>query len=316
MPVIRGEHNTRSRGGTELLIEELERHVDPDLLSRVRIYPSRTAEAIDPATVNLYWLHDIPGDPGSEHLMNGGWRRFDRLVFVSNWQMQQYISAYGIPWHKCTVVLNAIETMDLPCRKPDDRVRLIYHTTPHRGLAILVPVFIALCEQHDGLELDVFSSLKIYGWDEADRQFEPLYEQCRRHPCIRYHGSVDYRVVRECLGEAHIFAYPNIHKETSCRALMEAMTSGCLAVHPNYGALYETAAGLTWMYPWHESPQSHADIFYMNMMHAIAAVRSHAVASNLALQKTYADSCYSWSMRRQHWNALLASVLRERGVLH
>jgi hypothetical protein len=42
-------------------------------------------------------------------------------------------------------------------RKSKERIKLIYHTTPHRGLQILVPVFEKLCEWHDDIELDVFS---------------------------------------------------------------------------------------------------------------------------------------------------------------
>lgn len=309
MPIIRNEYNENSKGGTELLIKELEENVNPDLLSQVNIYPSRIRGDIDNSKPTIYWLHDLPEDPESAHLLNGGWEKFDKLVFVTNWQMQKYIDFFNIPWSKCAVMQNAITRSPQDIKKNGDTIKLIYHTTPHRGLNILIPVFKKLTEKYDNIELDVYSSLKIYGWEDRDKQFEFLYDQCREHPKINYHGSQPYEVVRKAVDSAHIFAYPNIWQETSCRCLMEAMSAGCMSVHPNFGALSETAAGWTWMYQWNENLQEHASVFYSNLVHAIENYNQEAVQSKLYSQKSYADVFYSWNMRSIQWNGMLESVI-------
>ena len=315
MPIVKNEYNARSRGGTELSISEFERHVDADLLSKVNIYPSRIREEIDTSKANIYWVHDLPGDPEMDHLKNGGWNKFDKIVFVSNWQLHKFIDFYGMPWYKCAVLPNAIEPSETKLEKDLDTIKLIYHTTPHRGLNILIPVFKKLAENFDNIELDVFSSLKVYGWDDRDKQFEPLYDECRNHPKIRYHAGADYSTVREAVDKAHIFSYPNTWQETGCRALMEAMSAGCLCVHPNYGALYETAAGWSWMYQWNESVQDHANAFYANLAHAIQNLREEGIQSKLHSQKSYADVFYSWKMRGIQWSGLIESVLRDKRII-
>ena len=86
----------------------------------------------------------------------------------------------------------------------NEEIRLIYTSTPQRGLTILVPVFIELAKKYPNIHLDVFSSFKIYGWDEADKQFEPLYDMCRNHPQITYHGFAPNDVVRDHVSRANI----------------------------------------------------------------------------------------------------------------
>jgi hypothetical protein len=56
--------------------------------------------------------------------------------------------------------------------------------------------------------------------------------------------------------------YPNIWKETSCIALIEAIRSGLLCIHPNFGALPETAANATIMYNYTEDTADHANLAY------------------------------------------------------
>ena len=102
------ELSKNAKGGTELMLEALHKNIPSDILQHFQIIPSRVRE-VDDSKIKIYWLHDLPGDPESEHLKAGGWNRFDKLVFVSNWQMQAYQKYYGLPWYKCVVLHNAIE---------------------------------------------------------------------------------------------------------------------------------------------------------------------------------------------------------------
>src|SRR6185436_14024378 len=149
--------------------------------------------------------------------------------------------------HDAIVLYNAIEPIPL-VEKPPDTINFVYHTTPHRGLEILVPVFENIVREFPNVHLDVFSSFAAYGWNERDKPYEPLFAKIAEHPNMTYHGYQPNDVVREYLQRAHYFAYPNTWLETSCIALMEAMSAGCVCLHPNAGALPETSGGLTRMY--------------------------------------------------------------------
>lgn len=308
MPIdYRTEMTKDAMGGTELMAMNLEKRLEPELLEKFQIISSRV-ENIDDSKKKVLWLHDLPGDPASDHLKNGGYNRFDKLVFVSNWQMQGYIEYYGIPWYKCAVIQNAIDPIESH-EKTKDKIRLIYHTTPHRGLNILYSVFDKLCEVHEDIELDVYSSFKIYGWEQRDEPYKPLFEACENHPKINYHGSVSNERVREALKESHIFAYPSIWKETSCIALIEAMSAGLMCVHPNYAALPETASNWTWMYQYQDSERDHAQVFYGMLDGAIRSIKSGESENRLYNQKQYIDMFYNWELRATQWKYLLASMV-------
>jgi glycosyltransferase involved in cell wall biosynthesis len=303
--------NKNARGGTELMAVALSQRLSPELLARFQIIPSRL-RGIDPHRIPIYWLHDLPEGQESRHLANGGWKRFELLVYVSNWQAQLYQRHFAIPWDHGQVLLNAIEPIAASARTRNGPLKIIYHSTPHRGLELLVPVFEALSRQHCNVELHVFSSFQLYGMPQDDQPYADLFARCRTHPRITYHGTQPNDVVRAALADAHLFAYPSIWPETSCLCLMEAMSAGCLCVHSNFGALYETAANWTWMYPYQDNPERHMQALLANLAAAVESYWSPAVQSQLAAQKVYADRFFSWSARVPQWHGLLNAIQARR----
>lgn len=304
--LIRNETNKNAMGGTELMAHAMVENIQSDLFEGKQIIHSRVREII-PDMKHILVLHDLPNDPESQALKDR-WDEFDRVVCVSNWQLQMYNAVLQLPYSKSVVVKNAINPLKrTPLRKKKDKIRLIYHTTPHRGLNILYAVFDRLCRDYpDQLELDVYSSFKIYGWGERDDQYSDLFAALKAHPNINYHGSVSNKDVRAAISTADIFAYPSIWPETSCISLIEAMSAGLLCVHPNYAALPETSANWTMMYQWHEDVSQHANIFYECMHQAIKVVKERSVDTQP--QSMYTNVFYDWKNRTRTWEELLVSV--------
>jgi UDP-glucose:(glucosyl)LPS alpha-1,2-glucosyltransferase len=311
--IVWNEGSGGSFGGTEVMGRELERRLPADLLDRFQIHLSRFTRA-DLGKIQILWCHLHPSAPECAYLAGGGWRIFHRIVFVSNWQAQAFIHHFGIPWSRCLVLHNAIEPLAVGDDRfdpvPADRpIRLIYTPVPDRGLTILHVVFDKICAERDDVELDVFSTFKLYGWQ--DQGYEKLFAALRQNPRVNYHGAVvPYQQLRNALTSSHIFAYPSIHLENSCICLMEAMSAGLACVHPNYGALYETAANCTAMYQWQDEPATHAAVFYETLMTTINALRDRdkTLLSKLAAQKAYADQHYNWDLRAAQWKALLQNI--------
>jgi UDP-glucose:(glucosyl)LPS alpha-1,2-glucosyltransferase len=304
--------NENARGGTEILCRALAQRLDPDVLRHFQIIPARV-RGFDSTRIPIYWLHDVPEGRESQHLLEGGWNKFQRIVYVSNWQAQRYQRHFDIPWAKGVVLLNAIDP--IPVRtKARNTIRIIHHSTPDRGLAILVPVFEQLCRRYSNIELHVYSSFKLYGVEQYDAEYESLFQRCRQHPKMHYHGTQPNDVVRKALAESHIFAYPCIWPETSCLCLMEAMSAACLCVHSNFGALYETAASWTWMYQFQDDFVAHAQLLEATLAKAIDALWLDPVQARLATQKAYADEFYAWTPRVQQWDRFLRGVALERDI--
>jgi UDP-glucose:(glucosyl)LPS alpha-1,2-glucosyltransferase len=302
-----------SSGGTEQMGRRLERSLPAELLEEFQIHLSHR-EPVIPGKIQVLWCHLPWTDPGVEHLADGGWRDFSRIVFCSDWQAQGTMSHFGIPAARCVVLPNGIEPLRVAAGRfepvPADRpIRLIYTPVPMRGLLLLYHVFKQIAEDRDDVELDVFSSYRLYGW--PDGQWEQLFDQLRKLPRVTCHGFVPNEQLRAALVQADVFAYPAVLLETSCLALVEAMSAGLACVHPNLGGLSETGGWMTLMYEFDPDPVSHARVFYQHLTRVIDALRAGdaGLRARLAAQKSYADARYDWGTRVTEWEVLLQSLL-------
>jgi glycosyltransferase involved in cell wall biosynthesis len=298
-----------ANGGTEMMRKELFSRVDEELLDKFQIICSRV-RWIDPKKPTILWLHDTWDDPESQHLSDAERiKRFDRLVFVSNYQMNTYNMAHGVPYQSSIVLQNAIEP--IPAKeKKTDQVRLIYHTTPHRGLNIVVSAVRELAKQHgDYIHLDVFSSFEAYGWKDRDKEFEELFQAIKDHPQMTYHGYQPNETVRAALQDAHVFTYPSVWPETSCIAAIEAMSAECEVVCPNFAALPETTANFAAMYQYSEDITNHANVFANVLNNTITNRFSDNTLRKLKFQKTYIDNFYNWDLRAAQWTGFLQGLL-------
>lgn len=307
------EISEKANGGTELAKRKLASILPESLLENFQIICSRPRE-LDESKIRVLWCHDLPEDPESSNFRDPAWRdKFHKFVFVSHWQYHRYNLFHGLPLDDKSIVIDhGITPAPLECmKKPDDgKIHLAYTSTPQRGLEILVPVFERLVETNPDIHLHVYSSFKIYGWDDADKSYEELYEKIRNHPNMTYHGFTPNDQLRDELNKYHIFAYPSIWTETSCIAMLEAMSAGLVCVHSNLGALPETSGGLNVMYNVNmEDKQKHAMIFAANLEAAIHFVRDKKHEEPIAFNKMYVDNKNNINFIRNKWESVLKSLL-------
>lgn len=295
-----------SNGGSETMYRTLLSKLPPEYTDKFHFISSRV-RVLHPTKKNILILNDTWDDPESQHLKSPESRaRFRHLAFVSQYQFQTFHLAHGVSYMESSIMRNAIEPIPSHVKPdPTNGIRLIYHTTPHRGLELLVPTFLALLPHHPNLHLDVYSSFSLYGWKHRDAPYEQLFEQCRNHPNITYHGAVPNQVIREALTRAHIFAYPSIWPESSCIAAIEAMSAGCALVAPDYAALPETIGPYGYLYRWSENINEHVNRFAGLLNSVITAWQQPFIQENLKAQKAYTDNHYNWPLRIQEWKNLL-----------
>jgi len=296
-----------SKGGTEQMYEGLMARLPPHLKEKFNIICSRVRE-VDTTKRNILWLHDTWDDPESQHLKSpNSLKRFEKLVFVSNYQQATYNMGLDVPYGKGVVLQNAIVPIEQH-QKPEGTINLIYHTTPHRGLELLVPTAEFLSDKGLNFHLDVYSSFNIYGWPARDEPYKELFERCKNHPKITYHGYQPNSVIREALKKAHVYTYPSIWPETSGISVIEAMSAGCNVVCPNLAALPETCANFAVMYPWTEDHSKHANRFAGLLAMIINEYREPNNLARLEFQKAYFNNFYNWDLRVAQWVDLLESL--------
>jgi glycosyltransferase involved in cell wall biosynthesis len=313
------EFSKKSLGGTEIIKYGLQDRLPRELLNKFQIVCDRI-DNLDKNKIRLFWVHLSPIQTEEmlkwmkvdnyNPLSNGGWKKFHKIIFISYLQMEEWVKHYNIPYSHCVVIKYALEPIELQ-EKPKDKIVLVHHSNPQRGLPILVNVFEKLAEEYPNIELKVHSSWKIYGlnnWEE-DYKNSDLYQRLEKHPKIHNIGYLPNEELKKSLASSHIFAYPSIWKETFCLSLLEAMSAGLLCVHSSLGALPETASNWTMMYPFDEDKKVHEERFYHELKKAIETVNNKERQEHLKKQKEYVDYLFNWERRTQEWVEFLKSML-------
>ena len=307
-----------AKGGTEVMVEGLLKHIDNNLLSNFDIVVSYPPSNFRKGkNKSILWLHDLPNDPYLYNYLKDSRNQnnFDFFVFVSIWQKEMFRIYFDLPHEKCVVLKNCIEPRETNFNKWNQnvisgKIKLIYDSTPQRGLNILFEVFKELYKEYGNkIELNVFSSFDLYGENHKHRNepFLELFEELKNTKGINYFGSVDHEMILSELVEQHIWCLPSIWEETSCISLLEALSAGCLCVHSNLAALPETSSNYSMMYKYTTDLNKHASSLYETLRGAIesVSVNSEAVKNHTMFQKSYIDSFYGWEMRTMEWNNFL-----------
>lgn len=293
-------------GGSEIMLNALNQRVDtssinlmlstchPSLLSNTK--PNVLWEQLSYDQENVALLQDV-------NYVN----QLDAIVFVSHWQHEQFRKRFPLDSTPCYVIPNAVEPFEYT-RKPD-RIKLIYTSTPWRGLSILVECLKILDRDVD---VEIYSGTSIYGSDfhNANKhQYQDLYKEIENLGINRVEYAPNCEI-RKAVNRSHILAYPSIFEETSCIAAIEALSAGAKVVTTNFGALYETCG------PW-------AD--YVPLSHNFVQEYTDALRRNIDryfldeeerfYQREHYKRFWSWDRRIQQWTKLIDDIylkLRKR----
>jgi glycosyltransferase involved in cell wall biosynthesis len=306
------------RGGTELQVELLYKHVDNTLLDKVQITTSVPEKIpLHPTKPNILWQQNSYDQPNLAPWFKDkdNHKKYDWYVFNSHWCYEKFRMMFDIPTSKCLVIKNAIDKIE--SRKLDytkgDPVKLIYTSTPWRGLNVLLAAMQLL--NNKNVHLDVYSSTQVYGdqfKEVNDDKFKELYNQAKSLKNVSYIGYKPNEFIKDNLKNYHMFIYPNIWEETSCIAAIEAMAAGLYCVTTDYGALFETGAEFITYVPFEKD--------YIRLAHTIASVIDVAadrlgddgVKDHLKMQIEYTNKFYSWDLRKSIWNRFLQGVINAR----
>ena len=195
------------------------------------------------ADVKIYWVQDAHDQPFVQGLRDRETaERIDRIFTISEWQTRMFLSEFGLERSKFYVTRNGFlpELFDGAgvTRNPH---RLVYTSTPFRGLDILLDVFPEIRRAVPDAELILFTSMAVYGIgeEEDEAQYGDLYKRARQ-PGVTLRGSVPQETLARELRECALMAYPNHFAETSCIAAIEAQAAGTPVVTTHLGALPET----------------------------------------------------------------------------
>lgn len=120
-----------------------------------------------------------------------------------------------------------------------DPYRLIYASTPFRGLERIPELFGRIKEAEPRASIAIASSMGTYGTPEKDKEYEQLFDELRSIDGVELFGSLNQKQLYKEFARASIFFYPCIWPETYCMAMDEAIAHDCRLYVPDIGALPE-----------------------------------------------------------------------------
>ena len=266
------------------------------------ILNSTSHDLIERDKINVLWVHHFVNQKEIQNLGSKDYvDKLDWIVFNSNWNFEKYVYQFKIPESKSIVIRNAIEKIDFE-KKPKDKISLIYHTTPWRGLVHLLKVFKNL--NLENVELNVCSSTIIYGKkfdDQLGKKYENIFNECKNTKNVNYFGFLENKKIIELLKNMHIFSHPSIWPETSCISAIEAMASGCEVVTTNLGALYETCSPFATFVGFDRNFDNLEKKYSKTLLKSIKNYWSNENQNKLKLQSEVINATYSWDVRSVEW---------------
>ena len=299
-----------SYGGSENQLRLLFKNVDDEYFKDVNLILNSTdPKLLEKNKINILWMHHYVNQKETENLKNKEYiNKLNYIVFNSNWNFENFKIQYKIPENKSIVLKNAINKIDFK-NKTKDKISLIYHTTPWRGLELLLKVFKKINKEN--VELDVCSSTIIYGkkfHNSYEKKFQKLFDDCKNTKNVNFHGYKGNSSILEMLKEVHIFSYPSIWTETSCISAIEAMAAGCEVVTTNLGALKETCEPFAKFVNF-EKNLHNLELNYLNsLIDSINNFWSEDNQQKLKKQKEKINQIYSWETRKVEWIDFLKKI--------
>ena len=301
---------SESFGGSENQLRLLFKYVPDENFKEVNLILNNTnLDLIEKGRINILWMQHFVNQKEAANLGSKEFvDKLDYIVFNSNWNFEKFQYQFKIPEHKSIVIKNAIENIEYK-EKPKDKINLIYHTTPWRGLAILLKIFKNLNLKN--VELNVCSSTLIYGKKFNDmylHKYQNIFDECSKMKNVNYHGYMKNNKLINFLKEMHIYSFPSIWPETSCISAIESMAAGCQIVTTNLGALYETCAPFGTLISFDKNLENLEKKYKKTLIESIENYWSKENQTKLKLQRETINLTYSWNTRAKEWIDFLKLV--------
>jgi len=283
----------------------------PDVLVGVRFWQLIGQARLAP--VQIFWTGDAFDQPFLEQLADRqAAAEIDFFMLQSDWQAETFQAHHHVPaWQIARTRLGAAasssETPIRPAAGATRARRLAYASTPFRGLDVLLDVFPRIRAACPDAELDVFSSMRVYGVSEAEdqKQFGALYEKANQ-PGVNLIGSLPQLDLARRLQEARLLAYPNHYAETFCIAAVEAQAAGCGVITSRLGALPETVGDAGVCIPGDPQSASYRQAFVEACVGLLTDDARWTAMSERALARA---SDYTWSVIAEEWDTFCRAAL-------
>lgn len=299
-----------ARGGTEILRDGLIKHTKFSEYDINLLLATPDPNKIRYTKKNILWQHLNYSDESLAPMRDPSFMKaIDATVYVSHWQMEKFRYLFQIPLENAHVIRNAIDPIEFIEKPRNGKIKLIYTSTPFRGLSILLDVMEMI--DRDDIELDVYSSTSVYGSGYEAHYYgvyDDLFNRAREAKNVNYMGYAPNEDIHKALQSAHILAYPSVFEETACLSMIEAGAAGCNLVTTDIGALPETGSMFAKMMTIKPSEKQIAKSYAELLNNAIDDYWLPSNQNLIRQQSDFYNQFYSWEVRAPEWNRLFEMI--------
>lgn len=271
----------------------------------------------EPIRTNLMclWTGDSYDQPHIQPLLQPDVAdQVDAVITVSHWQSDSYRKYFGLPENKFFSSRNGFHEpffSDDPGKPRPNR--LVYTSTPFRGLDVLLDLFPEIRNAVPDAELHIYSSMAVYGVskEEDEKLYGALYRKAEQ-PGVTLVGSIDQKRLARELMQAKILSYPNHFAETSCIAAIEAQAAGVPVVTTDLGGLNETVQdGRTGiLIPGDSRTKAYGQRFVREVVCLLKDQGKWRTFSQQARQRAFAE--YRWEVIANEWSQRFTELLTHK----
>lgn len=212
---------------------------------------TQVAELLEgfPNARKIWWVHHFSDQPVIQQNAAFGRCFADQVVtlsraqhddFTKNLRIESAIIGHGV-WldEVYTPTWDDSHTFD----QPKDPYRLIYASTPFRGLDRVAELFPRIKAAEPRATIGIASSMATYGDKDGDKQYKRLFKRLESIPGVELLGSLNQQQLYSEFAKASVFFYPCTWPETYCLVMDEAIAHGCTPFTTGLGALNERWEG-------------------------------------------------------------------------
>lgn len=181
------------------------------------------------------WCHDLVC-PTVEMAHN-----FDKMLCLSEFHKNFVMARQGVPSDKIIVADNGLDPSKFNfVRKPKDPNKLVWMSSPDRGLDRAMLVCDRLIKKFPDIKLHVynmFDNMIKYGLAHEARRLQAMMAE---RPYVIFHGFTEQSKMYHEVSDAVIWNHPCNFLETNCISAKEMLALGVFPVTRKLGGLQDT----------------------------------------------------------------------------
>jgi glycosyltransferase involved in cell wall biosynthesis len=240
----------------------------------------------------------------------------DMLLLVSHWHAETVARLAQFPLEKIFVLRNGIHPEYFSHAEQKDPHRLIYSSTPYRGLEHIPRIFAEIHRQIPTASMHVFSAFDVYAGagkppQEETKKFKALKAQLASLPGCFVHGNILQSALAKEYLKSSVLLYPNTFAETSCITVMEAQAAGCVPVTTALGALPETVGSSGILIQGNPGNKDYDKQMIESTLRIISDPRLYNLLASIGLRRAVS---MSWDERALELELCLLSKLKTNPV--